>query len=275
MTSNAAPPSQDRASESHLRRDAASGTVGMDGDYTSRAQRPRYALLACLGVGAAALSLPADPAVSDALRSLRITGDLARELQAIQQFGGVTITVILCLAVALLDPRRARRLLDWGLAAGATLLLVYTLNVLIGRPRPGQSAPYTFLGPVREFPVVRGGGGDAVREAAWQSGYALLSMPSRHAALAAVSAAFLAMLYPRLRWLVCVLACIVGVMRVVTGAHYPSDVLLGWTIGALLTIACARGYWGVRLLDWFWLRFVDRDATPSYPGIMHREDTAG
>ena len=241
----------------------------MAADYTARAARPRYVRWACLGAGAAALALPVDPVVSGALRAIPLRGDLARELQAIQQFGGFTITAILCIALALLDARRTRRLLDWALAAGATLLLVYALNVLIGRPRPGLSAPYVFLGPVREFPVTRGGG-ETTQEAAWRSGYALLSMPSRHAALAAVSAAFLGMMYPRLRWLLATLATIVGVMRVVTGAHYPSDVILGWTIGALLTVACARGYWGVRLLDWIWLRFVDRSATPAYPGMLTR-----
>ncbi len=58
------------------------------------------------------------------------------------------------------------------------------------------------------------------------------SFPSGHAASAAAFATGVALEEPRLAAPVIVLAFAVGASRVVTGVHYPSDVLAGFAIGA-------------------------------------------
>ena len=66
------------------------------------------------------------------------------------------------------------------------------------------------------------------------------SFPSGHAASAAAFATGVALESPRLGVPVFVLAAAVGVSRVVTGVHYPSDVLAGFAIGGAAGAATLR-----------------------------------
>jgi diacylglycerol kinase family enzyme/membrane-associated phospholipid phosphatase len=66
------------------------------------------------------------------------------------------------------------------------------------------------------------------------------SFPSGHAASAAAFATGVALESPRLAVPVIVLAAAVGFSRVVTGVHYPSDVLAGFAIGAAAGAATLR-----------------------------------
>jgi membrane-associated phospholipid phosphatase len=76
--------------------------------------------------------------------------------------------------------------------------------------------------PDAEVPAAR-----RLAHAPWTS-----SFPSGHAASAAAFAAGATMEMPELAPGVLVLALAVGASRVVTGVHYPSDVLAGFAIGA-------------------------------------------
>lgn len=68
----------------------------------------------------------------------------------------------------------------------------------------------------------------------------LASFPSGHTVTAFACATALSFFWPRGRWFLFALACVIGVSRVLVGAHYPTDVLGGAMIGA----ACA---WGLAL----------------------------
>ena len=57
--------------------------------------------------------------------------------------------------------------------------------------------------------------------------------PSNHTVNTAAAAAFLHVLYPWTGWLTWPVVALIGVARVYTGAHYPSDVLGGWALGSL------------------------------------------
>ncbi len=125
-------------------------------------------------------------------------------------------------AMAVVGDREGRRAALRGLAAVA--LASTTVNVVVkgvsGRNRPhGDAVP-----PIRRLrrqPVTS-------------------SFPSGHTASAAAFSLGVALESRRLAVPVAVLAAGVGASRVVTGAHYPSDVLAGAAIGALAGAATLR-----------------------------------
>ncbi len=67
------------------------------------------------------------------------------------------------------------------------------------------------------------------------------SMPSNHALNAATAAVFLGMLFPSTRWVGIVLMALTGLSRIFLGAHYPTDVIVGWAIGGMLGMTAGYG----------------------------------
>src|SRR5439155_1186460 len=63
-------------------------------------------------------------------------GDAGRELMFLEQFGQFTCTVIVILAVALLDPKGRRRALSIAIACLLPVALTHLLKDLAGRSRP-------------------------------------------------------------------------------------------------------------------------------------------
>ncbi len=217
------------------------------------------------------LTIPADPALSRWIRAIPITNDPARELEFLGQFGQLTSVVLVFVLIALLDPARWRRVFDWGLAGGLVWVVTISLKMGLGRARPRvEDLAGQFLGPFRTVDLGNGperafGLGQATSANLW-------SMPSNHAAFAAVLAVLLACLYPRLRVFAWVLMGIVCFSRVQSGAHYVSDVLIGAGLAVAVAGPLISGYWGVRLLDALWIRLIDPEATPAYPAVRQAND---
>jgi membrane-associated phospholipid phosphatase len=228
--------------------------------------RRGWALPLLLGSVGVALLWPFDEMVSAWARSFRPRGDVQRELEAVQQFGQLTFSLLIGLAVLLLDERRRRRVLDWGAGALLAVLATNLAKGLVGRPRPALNDPHHITGPLGLYPVPRDGGAFELLSG-WTGGYDLASFPSRHAAMAAVAAAFLIVVYPRLRALAIGLVLTVMAARVITGAHYASDTIAGAALGAACALPALRGYWGTRLIDLVWRRVIDPQATPAYPAL--------
>ncbi len=229
-------------------------------------------LVRCGGLAAMGLAvMPLDPMIASWFAGISKQGDVWREIGAWQQYGQGGSIVIGVVLIWLLDPDRRRRLLDWLVSGAVVWLAVFTAKVLVGRPRPKLEDPYGFLWPWGTWDF----GPPTGSVHAWQVGRILgselWSMPSNHTAFAVVMSVFLVRMYPRLRGVAVFMACLVGFARVAFGAHYPSDVLIGAAIGWILATLAIGGFWGVRTLDWVWLRLVDRQATPAWPAIVADE----
>lgn len=200
------------------------------------------------GLVLTALALPVDGIVARAAQRVHLGGDFRREFEAWQQYGQFTCSVLVALVVWVMDPGRRRRLADLAVAWLITCAAVVLSKGLIGRPRPRLDDPYYFLGPLGQYPL----GPEVGIRHAWEvwAGVSsdLWSMPSSHAAYAAVLSLFLAAMYARLTPLVLSLAAFVGIARVLTGAHYPSDVIVGWTIGSMAAREAMVRQWGRRVL---------------------------
>lgn len=231
----------------------------------------------CAGLVGFSQLIPFDGAVSRWAVSLRqdhLGGDVVRELEALQQYGQGAVTLLVAWALWLLQPRLRRRLLDWLLAVMIAALVGFPAKMLIGRPRPKFDDPEHFLGPFGAYPVSHDVG---VRHA-WEVGSGissdLWSMPSSHTLYAVVMSSMLWVWFPRVRPLAVTMAAVVGVSRVLFGAHYLTDVLLGGALGVLIAVPIARSHVGVRLLDWVWVRVVDRGASPALPVLVEAERRA-
>lgn len=230
----------------------------------------RWVLPTVAAAAAIWLLWPLDGPISEWARSTALRGDPRRELEALQQFGQGTVSAVIGLAIVMAQPARARRLLDWVASAVVVGLAVNLIKPILARPRPSVGDPDMLVGPFGKLPIPSGP--DAFTLASgWTANYDLGSMPSRHAAFAVVAAVFLAAMYPRLKPLLWLLAAIVCAARVVLGAHWPTDVILGAAIAFVLSDTIVRGYLGVRSLDWLWVRLVDRQARPALPALLASE----
>lgn len=229
--------------------------------------RRRWTIPLLLALPALWLAHPFDALIDQAARDLAarpfFRGDIVREWTAWQQFGAVGSLLFTAAAVWLADRARARRLLDLLAASGVGFLAFSLLKMGIGRPRPKFGDPETFLWPWGAYPL---GPGRGVRHA-WESGAELWSMPSSHTVFAVILAWFLWRMYPRLAPLCIAAACVVGLGRIIFHAHWASDVAVGALIGLAVARAAIDGWWGVRGLDWLWIKFVSRTATPAYPAL--------
>lgn len=122
---------------------------------------------------------------------------------------------------------------SWRLLVVAALAVAIAdpLSSAVIKPMIGRERPCAVLAGAHTIrPAARGGCGDDP------------SMPSGHAANTAALAAALAS--PPLA----AVALTVGVSRVVLGQHYPSDVLAGWAMGAMVGLG-VRTLFG-RAIGW-------------------------
>lgn len=130
-------------------------------------------------------------------------------------FGSLVGGVVVYFLVWLLDPRGWRKA-NCGLAAvliamGVAMMLKYGF----GRVRPNHADTHlAFVGPVAALHTSQG-----------------LSFPSGEAVTAFGIATVLAVVFPRGRTLFYGLAVCTATARVVGGAHYPSDVIVGAMVG--------------------------------------------
>lgn len=212
------------------------------------------------------LLFPFDGVIARSFVDLKLGPDFRVELQTVQQYGQVSVTLIGMAIVWLVDPERRRRLLDWLIAVGATSLLCFLLKMSIGRPRPKFDDPTTFIGLWNAYPFPTKTGEVAFRYS-WdltsRHPWDLWSMPSSHVAMAAVMSVFLVYQYPRLRSFGLIMVLVVGCCRVLFRDHYVTDVVVGATVGGVIAHYAITFCWGQRVLEWSRWKFASTKATEA------------
>ncbi len=192
--------------------------------------------------------IPFDPIISQ--RAQALPGSVVGFNKAITDFGtfrwmlystGLLAIVAYIAARVLTSTSYANRirtawrlLLYFFLTIGTASILVHLLKFLIGRARPELLMD---MGAYSLTPFT----GDNLYE----------SFPSGHSAAAGVFFGAFLMLVPRFRFIFIGLALVIGVSRVIVGAHYPSDVAAGLLLGTWTAMAFAfifaRSEWLFRL----------------------------
>jgi membrane-associated phospholipid phosphatase len=200
------------------------------------------AVLVCLGVAALAIDLP----VASWCKTGKVPRELLRLMNFSEVFAHTTGVVVLMLTALALDPGlrfpsfrwpalrwpsfqptlSQERLARMICATATGGLLVDAIKLMVTRVRPRAA-------DLASQASVLGTFGDAALRAVATSRSDFHSFPSGHAAVAAGFAAALAWRYPRGRWLFIAVAVSAALQRIVTSAHYPSDVCFGAALGLL------------------------------------------
>jgi undecaprenyl-diphosphatase len=130
----------------------------------------------------------------------------------------LAIAALAAIYLWLKSPHRVVAALLLGLAIGATdLISVRLIKPGVSRERPCKVDPQRV-----KHPLGCGSG---------------QSFPSTHASDSAAAAVIFAWGAPRLSTLGLALVLLVGISRVYLGVHWPTDVLAGWALGALVGMA--------------------------------------
>ncbi|HVG06418.1 MAG TPA: phosphatase PAP2 family protein [Thermoanaerobaculia bacterium] len=165
-----------------------------------------------------AMRNPADPSDPIGPRWLE---EMERDFTAL---GGVGVLSVLTLAISafLAIDRKGRTAVLVLIAVGGALVLSFLLKSGFQRPRP-ELVPH----------------GSYVYTTSFPSGHSMMS-----AATYLTLGALLARVQPRRRLKILLLGfatlltLIVGCSRVYLGVHWPTDVLAGWTAGAIWALIC-------------------------------------
>lgn len=218
-------------------------TIGRPGGPAARTAVPFRFRLAALAVGLACLgglALAIDLPVAQWCRTQRLPREPLRLVNFAEVFAHGTGAAALLVVALVLDPRLrlprlGRRLADDPQARdfirmiGGTFsggIAVDLIKASVERVRPRAADLTSLASALGTF-------GDAALAGPSGSHADVASFPSGHAAVAAGFAATLAWRYPRGWALFTVIAALAAVQRIVSSAHYPSDVACGAALGLL------------------------------------------
>lgn len=164
---------------------------------------------------------------------------LARTVEKFAEEYGITLTL---LSILLFDRKHGwQKFVMVGMILLTSTLVVTTSKMMVGRERPRVSQFETVVhGPARG---VRGGG----RYHSYPSGHTMAAFTLAVATACAYRWAAAPML---------LLAAMTGFSRIVTGYHFPTDVLAGACLGTLVALGCvATGQphgWTLQFQRWVW-----------------------
>lgn len=181
---------------------------------------------------------------------------VADVLQVIEPFGNGLGVLAVLIAVWSLDPGRRRGLARLATCAYLPGLAANLIKLMVVRTRPYA---FDFQGDIwatfgEWFPMTTAGSEGQ-------------SFPSAHTPTAVGLAVGLAWFYPRGRWFFATLAVLVGCQRVVSGFHFPSDVLAGGALGLLVASSCTH----IGVLRRVFNAIERRGPTSVRPAVVSRD----
>ena len=222
----------------------ASDTPGQHSSATAACGPLRLRLLtAGLLAAAGGLLLPVDLPVAGWFREHDLPGDLARLVDFSEVFAhGLGAAAVLGVAVAL-DPSLRRAGARWDLArlciaAFSGGLIVDVIKGIVTRVRPRSADLTSLASAFGTFGDQAAAAGVPLAKGPLEKSVELMSFPSGHAAVAAGMATALAWKYPHGLPVFAAVAACAAFQRVVTLAHYPSDVACGAAIGIAAAAIC-------------------------------------
>ena len=188
-----------------------------------------------LGLAAMSIDLP----VSTSLRQWKLPGDLAKAIALSETFAHSLGAAAILISALVLAPSRRRAVCA---AMIITLACGLTSNILKGcfpRVRPHSSELIRVAQP-GEFDFVAGVAGPRLPDGRELVPVRLAdsrqrSFPSGHSATAWGLALGLSLVFPRGLILFACFASLASLQRIVSGAHYPTDVLAGAAIAFVVT----------------------------------------
>lgn len=191
--------------------------------------RPLRTIVPAALVLAALCALSVDVAIAQACREGHYPKFVMDVLNKVEPFGhGIGVAIVIA-TVAILDTERrhwAPALCAAGALSGGLTANVIKLMIARTRPRNFSFASANVWQTFDSW-LPLGSGGSAAQ-----------SFPSAHTATAMGFAIALAAIYPRGRWWFFTLAGLVGMHRVQSSAHFPSDVLAGAAVGWVMGHLC-------------------------------------
>jgi membrane-associated phospholipid phosphatase len=190
------------------------------------------ALFGVLGYAALAVDVP----LARLMAGQWVPGEVEELLERAETFGHAYGALGIGITVLLLDT--ARRSVGWRLLAASlgAGLAADAVKLLVPRIRP--SAFDLTRSVTHSFVSLESNTGSVTWQLALDS--SRQSCPSAHTAVAVALAFGLAWMYPRARWWFALLAVLCGMNRVVSGAHFASDVLWGTSVGMIVAAICFR-----------------------------------
>ncbi len=195
---------------------------------------------ALLGIAAISIDLP----VSSSLRHWKLPGDIAKAIMLSEAFAHSLGAAAILISAYVLAPTRRRAVCA---AMIITLACGLTSNLLKGcfpRVRP-HSAELIRVAKPGEFDFKSGAAAPRLADGRELVPVRLTdsrqrSFPSGHSATAWGLALGLTLVFPRGLILFACFACLASLQRIVSGAHYPTDVLAGAAIAFAVTALLLR-----------------------------------
>ncbi len=160
----------------------------------------------------------------------------------VEQLGLVWIGLLACIFIWVYDPAKRKYIVVFIGTSIISGLLVEIIKNTTGKIRPEPYfSTYAEYFHIRFLGLLQGWTVDAP-----------VAFPSGHATQAFVTATFLAVLYPRARWMFYGVATCTAFSRVLSQAHWLSDIYAGMLLG------CYSMRAGLALLERGWRRFYRR-----------------